>query len=215
MIISCHIERTRAVVVNSDAKRSQLRIIDASVIRDAAPRSGSDQRRPEDRSSVSSSERSEVAEWPEMRQLVGVDDRVDAGDLTAGDLERDHGDQPLLCVKEERARVTVDLDGAQRRARKARAQAGPVDQGGRDTAAAAQRARQGGNLAAAVAGQLHVVGEQRLQPRQVALLDGPKESSCQLFALLARGLEAGAALLDVASGAGGELPDVVLALADD
>jgi hypothetical protein len=47
------------------------------------------------------------------------------------------------------------------------------------------------------------------------LLDGLKEPSCQLVALRARGLEAGLALLDVASGAGGELAHVVLALAHD
>src|SRR5947199_4923287 len=35
---------------------------------------------------------------PKVRQLVGVDDRVDACDLTAGDVERNHADQPLLCV---------------------------------------------------------------------------------------------------------------------
>jgi hypothetical protein len=99
--------------------------------------------------------------------------------------------------------------------RRAGGQAGPVEQHARDPAAAAQRARQGGHLAAAVAGQLHVVGQQRLQPRQVALLDSRKEPSCQLLALLTGGLEAGPALGEVASGAGGELADVVLALAED
>jgi len=47
------------------------------------------------------------------------------------------------------------------------------------------------------------------------LLDGREEPSCQLVALLARRLEAGPALLDVASGAVGELAHVVLSLADD
>ena len=47
------------------------------------------------------------------------------------------------------------------------------------------------------------------------MLCGREEPSCQLVALLARRLEAGPALLDVASGAGGELAHVVLALADD
>jgi hypothetical protein len=47
------------------------------------------------------------------------------------------------------------------------------------------------------------------------VLGGLKEPPCQFVALLARGLEAGPALLEVASGAGGELTDVVLALADD
>src|SRR5215471_11731110 len=56
--------------------------------------------------------RCEVADWPEARQLVGVDDRADVRDLTTGDIERHHGDQPLLWVEVERARAAVDLDGA-------------------------------------------------------------------------------------------------------
>jgi hypothetical protein len=59
------------------------------------------------------------------------------------------------------------------------------------------------------------VSEQRLESGEVALLGGREEACCQLVALLARGLEAGAALLDVASGTGRELAHVVLALADD
>ena len=75
--------------------------------------------------------------------------------------------------------------------------------------------RLGGNLAAAVGGQLHAVSEQRLEPRQVALLGCRKEALCQLVALLARRLEAGSALLDVASRSRRKLTDVVLALAYD
>src|ERR671911_456436 len=63
--------------------------------------------------------RSEVADWPEVRQLVGVDDRDDACDLTAGDVERQHADQPLLSVEKERSRAAVDLHGAQRHSRDA------------------------------------------------------------------------------------------------
>ena len=131
-----------------------------------------------------------------MRQLVRVDDRADACDLAAGDIERQHAHQPLLSVEKERSRAAVDLDGAQRRARKTRGQADPVDQRARDTVAPAQRPRKRRNLAAAVAGQLHVVSEQRLEPSEIALLGGREEPSCQLVALLARRLEAGPALLD-------------------
>jgi hypothetical protein len=55
-----------------------------------------------------------------VRQLIGVDDRVDACDLTAGDIERHDGDQPLLCVEKERSRAAVDFDGAERHTRSAR-----------------------------------------------------------------------------------------------
>jgi hypothetical protein len=77
-----------------------------------------------------------------VRQLVGVGDRADARDLTAGDIERQDGDQPLLCIESERSRPAVDLDGAQRHARKARAQGDPVDLRARDAVASAQRARE-------------------------------------------------------------------------
>src|SRR5215207_10368851 len=160
-------------------------------------------------------ERCEVADWPEVGQLVGVDDRVDACDLTAGDVERHHGDQPLLCIEVERSWAAVDLDGARRYALKALAEADPADERAGDTGAAAQRVRQGGDLAAAVAGRLNIVGEQRLEPSEIAFLGGLKEPSCQPVALLARRLEAGPALLDVASGAGGELAHVIVTLADD
>src|SRR5262249_32960057 len=79
--------------------------------------------------------------------VVGGEDRVDAGDLTAGDLERHHGDQPALWVEIERSRAAVDLDGAQRHARKAGAPAGPVDQRARDPGTAVQRPRERRDLA--------------------------------------------------------------------
>src|SRR5262249_21919734 len=50
---------------------------------------------------------------------------------------------------------------------------------------------------------------------QVALFGGLKEPSGQLVALLTRRLEAGTALLNVASRSRRELTDVVLTLADD
>src|SRR3954452_10532133 len=64
-------------------------------------------------SSARSQQRLEVADRPEVPQLVGVDDRVDPRDPTAGDLERHHADQPLSCVEEERSRAAVDLHEAQ------------------------------------------------------------------------------------------------------
>ena len=150
-----------------------------------------------------------------MRELVGVDNRANAPDLTARDVERHHADQSLLCVEIERSRAAVDLDGAQRHARKSGAQAEPVDQRACDAAAAVQRPRERRDLAAAVTRQLDVVGEQRLQPSEIALLGRLEEPSRELLALLVRRLKAGPALLDVASGPRRELAHVVGALADD
>src|SRR4051794_40332857 len=74
----------------------------------------------------------------------------------------------------------------------------------------------GGRLPAAVAVEHHVVGQQLLQPFEIALLRGRDEAGRELLRLLARGLEAGAPpLLHVAAGPCGELPGVLLARADD
>jgi len=49
-------------------------------------------------------QRSQVADWTEVRQLVGVDGSADARDLAGGDIQHHHGDQPLLRVEVERFR---------------------------------------------------------------------------------------------------------------
>src|SRR3954471_24347977 len=156
----------------------------------------------------------EVAEGSRVRQLVGVDDRADAPDLTAGDVERQHADEPPLRVEVERARAAVDLDGPYL-ARTPCPPAEPLDHHACDAPAPAQRPRERGNLAAAVAGQLDVVSEERLETGEIALLRGVEELRRQFVALLARRLEAGPPLLDVAPGAGAELANVVLVLAYD
>jgi hypothetical protein len=122
-----------------------------------------------------SEQRCVVAEWPEVRQFVGVDDRVDACDLTADDLERQYAHRPLLPVEIERARAAVDVHPAQRYARNAGAEEG-VDQRARDTIATTQRLRERRCLAAAVARQLHFVSEQRLESDEIAPFGGRKEA---------------------------------------
>ena len=94
------------------------------------------------------------ATGPRCVSLSGLTIELMLCDLTAGDIERHHADQPLLCVEKERSRAAVDLDGAQRHARKAGDQAEPVDQRARDAVAPVQRPRERRHLAAAVAGQL-------------------------------------------------------------
>src|SRR5262245_66557075 len=117
----------------------------------------------------------------------------------------------LFRSEKERSGTAVDLDAAQRDAGNFRAQPEPADQRARDTAAAAQRLCERRRLAATVAGQLHVVSEQRLEPSEIAVLGGLKEPLRQLVALLARGSEARPALLHMAPSAAGELADAVLA----
>jgi len=45
-----------------------------------------------------------------VRQLVGVENRADACDPPACDIEREHADQLLVSVEEEPSRAAVDLD---------------------------------------------------------------------------------------------------------
>jgi len=115
-----------------------------------------------------------------MRQLFGVDDRADAPDLTAAEVERPHGDHPLLSVEVQHTRAAVDLDLAHRHTRNPRGLAHPAEQGASDAVAPVQRPSEWQDLAAAVAGQLDVMGEQRLEPGKISLLgrrQGPRASS--------------------------------------
>jgi hypothetical protein len=73
-----------------------------------------------------------------VSELVRVDDRVDALDVAARDLERHHPDQPALGVEQQRARLAVDL--------------GPSDGGGADAGALSARATCSGSRASATTG---------------------------------------------------------------
>jgi hypothetical protein len=63
--------------------------------------------------------------------------------------------------------------------------------------------------------QAHVLGQQRLQPGEVALVDRREETLREPIGLLARGLEPRPALVDLAPSAADQLPRRRLALADD
>jgi hypothetical protein len=54
-----------------------------------------------------------------------------------------------------------------------------------------ERTCEGGRLAAVAAAEHQVVGQQLLQPFEIALLGGREEAGCELLLLLARGLEPG------------------------
>jgi hypothetical protein len=75
--------------------------------------------------------------------------------------------------------------------------------------------REGRRLAAPVAGQDHVLGEERFEAADVTVAGRSEEAARELVALLARGGKARPSLVDVAPGARGELADVGLALAHD
>ena len=160
-------------------------------------------------------QRAHVGHRPQVVQLVRVGDRAHTLDLAVHDVEGRHADEPALVVEEQRTGLPVHLGAAHRRAADAGEDAQPVDQHARHLGATVDRLRGGGRLAAAVAAEDDVVGQELLQPFQVALLGGREEARRELLTVLARGVEPGTPLVDVTAGPGGELAGVLLARADD
>src|SRR5215207_8989507 len=159
-------------------------------------------------------QRAQVGQRPQVPQLVRVDDRAHALDLPLSDVEGHHTDQPALAVEEQRTWLPVYLLAARGDA-EAGEGAQPRDQRARRLGAAVDRTCEGGSLAAAVGAEHHVVGQQLLQPLEVAFLGGREEAARKLLPLLARGLEPGAPLLHLAARPCGELAGVLLARPDD
>src|SRR5262249_29825856 len=97
-------------------------------------------------------QRVEIARWAEVGELIRVDNRPDALDLPASNLECPDRNQPALLIERQRPWAGVDLDKAHRHANALEALQ-PVQQRACDTAAAAQRPRERGDLSATVACQ--------------------------------------------------------------
>ena len=165
--------------------------------------------------SLSPEQRAEVGDRPQVAQLVGVDDRAHGLDLALRDVEDHDADQPALEVVDQRPRLPVDLRAAQDEAAQAGARAQPRRQRTRHTGAAVDRAGEGGRLAAAVAAEHDVVGQQLLERFEIALLGGREEAARQRLALLARRLEPGPPRVDVTARPRDELTGVLLARPDD
>ena len=154
-----------------------------------------------------------------MLQLVRVDDRAHALDLALRNVEDHDADQAAVTVENERTGLSVHLLAPQGDAPdqglKPRE---PRRQRARHPVSAVERPRDGGCLAASVAVEHHVVGQQFLQPLEIPLLGGREEAVRERVALLARGLESDAPtppLLHVAAGPRHELAGVLRARTDD
>ena len=149
-----------------------------------------------------------------MLKLVRVDHGADRLYQAVGDVERYDAGHPACGVVDHRARLAVDQGWLPVRAVLLAPAEQSEDEPG-DPVRPVQRLTPGLALAAAVADHDHVGGEQGQQCAQVAAARGVEETAGDLVALLAGGVEAGFALVDVMPGAGEDLPAVRLGLAGD
>jgi hypothetical protein len=155
-----------------------------------------------------------VADRAEVTELVGVDDRADGLDAAVGDVEGEDAEQAAGRVEDERAGVAVDLGRGDDHADGAAAP-GQAEEEPRDPLGAVDGDGHGRGLAAAVAVDDGVGGQQADQALGVALVDGGEEPAGELLALAPGGLEPRPAGLDVAAGSGRDLAAVVLGPADE
>jgi uncharacterized protein (DUF1786 family) len=79
-------------------------------------------------------------------ELVGVDNRADALNLTAADVEHHDADHPLAAVEQQRSGAAVDLGRPQVNSRDTGGDPDPVHERARDRVAPARRACQGGHF---------------------------------------------------------------------
>jgi hypothetical protein len=119
-----------------------------------------------------------------VAKLVGVDDRTDGLDAAVGDVDGQHPEEAAVGAGGEEAGVAVDLGRAALDAG-GPAAAGQTDQEPGDPLGAVDGGGEGGGLAAPVAVEDGVGGQQADQALGVALVDGGEEAGGQLLALAA------------------------------
>lgn len=149
-----------------------------------------------------------------MVQLVGVDDGPDRLHQAVGDVQDEHVDHAALAIVGDRTRLAVDPGWLDADAHLR----GPSMQAKQELGhpfGSRQRLGQRPGLAATVADHDHVRREQFEQGGHVAALGGGEEPAGHLLALLAGGVEARLAVIDVMAGPDQDLAAVRLGLAGD
>ena len=149
-----------------------------------------------------------------MLELVGVDHGAHHLHQAVGDIDGEDAGHPSLRVIDHRPGLAVD----QGRYRIGALFPGPAEQPEQEPGhpfGPVRRLAQGQALAAAVADHDHVGSEELEQPAEVTAAHGVEEPAGHLVALLAGGLEARLALVDVVPGASEDLTAVRLGLAGD
>jgi hypothetical protein len=147
-------------------------------------------------------------------QLVGVEDGPDRLHPAVGDVEGEHVDDPVLRVVSNGPGLAVDVGWLDADAHLRRPAVQPEQQPGHSFGSGDRLGRCPG-LAAAVAHHNHVGREQFQQAAEVAAGRRLEKPVGDLVALLAGGVEARLAVVDVVPGPGQDLAAVRLGLAGD
>ena len=149
-----------------------------------------------------------------MPQLLRIHHGPHALDPPLGGVERDDADDSVPLIDDLRPRLPVDLDAHEPDARRFELAEDPRQQAPH-AVRPDDRTRDRGDLAAAVAVERGVRGQQLDEAVEVAPLASGEEPLGDLIALRGRRLEAPLARVDVAFRPGEDLPAVVLALLHD
>ena len=149
-----------------------------------------------------------------MVQLVGVDDGPDRLHLAVGDVQYEHVDHAAFAIVGDRAGLPVHPGWLEVDAHLRGTPVQPEHEPGHPLGPG-QRLDDRPGLAAAVADHDHIRREQFEQGGHVAASGGGEEPAGHLLALLAGGVEARLAVVDVVPGPGQDLTAVRLGLAGD
>src|SRR5690606_38375538 len=122
---------------------------------------------------------------PDVAQLVGIDDRAQCRDVAGSiDVEREHGEQIAGSVRDQRAGLAVDLYRVDQPSAERLAGVYPLDQQSGDLRSTLDGPSDGAHLAATVAVEHDVVGQQLLERLQIAALDRGEKAAREFVAPL-------------------------------
>src|SRR5215211_545535 len=155
----------------------------------------------------------ELARW-DVGELVGIEDRSNSDHDTVGDLERRHPERASAGLIEDDARLAVDERRPMCEFMLA-SLAAPADERFRHALGADERHRDSRRLAASVAVNGRVRGEELDERRRVALLPRAEEAAGHFVSFLARDVKAAPSLGNMLVRTGQDLPAVVGGLVDD
>src|SRR5215218_2986792 len=155
----------------------------------------------------------ELARW-DVGELVGIEDRSHSDHDTVGDLERRHPECASAGLIEDEARLAVDERRPMCEFMLA-SLAAPTDERFRHALGADERHRDSRRLAASVAVNGRVRGEELDERRRVALLPRAEEAAGHFVSFLARDVKAAPSLGNMLVRTGQDLPAVVGGLVDD